>query len=139
MTTYAAAYVAAGLVLGGMDAVWLTLTSAILYRPVLGALLAPTFRPFPAILFYGIYLLGVVIFAVAPAIRAGSWRQAPVLGALFGLFCYATYDLTNQATLVVWSSWITVVDISWGAILTACAALAGYISGQAVSARLRVG
>jgi uncharacterized membrane protein len=130
MLRYLVAWLGAGLVLAGLDAIWLTATNATLYRPVLGSVLILGFRPVPAVLFYLIYLVGVVIFGVTPAIRSGHWRDATTMGALFGFFAYATYDLTNQATLVVWATKITMLDISWGTILTASGATAGYFASR---------
>jgi uncharacterized membrane protein len=131
---YLAAYVGAGLAFAGLDAVWLSLTSASLYRPVLHAVLIDGFRPAPAVLFYLVYLVGVIIFAVAPAMRAGRWRVATAMGGLFGFFAYATYDLTNQATLTVWATKITVLDLAWGAFVTAAGATAGYLASILVKA-----
>jgi len=135
MMRYLAAWLGAGLLLGALDAVWLTTTNAALYRPVLGAVLAPVPRPVAAVLFYLVYLVGVVIFAVGPAIRSGRWRDATIMGALFGFFCYATYDLTNQATLIVWATKITLLDLCWGTFLTASGATAGYFASTLVAAR----
>lgn len=129
-----AAYAGAGLAFAGLDAVWLSLTSASLYRPVLHGVLIDGFRPVPAVLFYLVYLAGVVIFAVAPAMRAGRWRVATAMGALFGFFAYATYDLTNQATLIVWATKITLMDLAWGAFVTAAGATAGYLASTVVKA-----
>ena len=122
------AYVAAAVVFAGLDAVWLTLTNATLYRPTLGPLLTDRPRLVPAVLFYAIYLAGVVFFAVTPALRAGRWTTAMGLGAALGVFAYATYDLTNQATLKVWATHITVLDLPWGAFVTAAGATAGYFA-----------
>ncbi|MGI8841011.1 MAG: DUF2177 family protein [Caulobacteraceae bacterium] len=130
---YAAAYVGAALAFAGLDAVWLTLTGERLYRPALHAILIAGFRPVPAVLFYLIYLAGVVIFAVAPAMREERWRMAALRGALFGFFAYATYDLTNQATLIVWSTQITLLDLAWGTFLTAVGATAGYFAARLVT------
>ncbi len=135
MLRYAVAWLGAGLVLAGLDFVWLTTTNASLYRPVLGALLAPTPHMGAAVLFYFVYLVGVVVFAVAPAIRSGRWRDATVMGALFGFFCYATYDLTNQATLITWATKITILDLCWGTFLTASGATAGYFASRLAGAR----
>jgi uncharacterized membrane protein len=129
---YAAAYVAAAIAFAGLDAVWLTATNATLYRPVLHAVMIEGFRPAPAVLFYLIYLLGVMVFAVAPGLAAGHWRVATRRGALFGFFAYATYDLTNQATLTVWATQITVLDLMWGTFVTAMGATAGYWAGKRV-------
>ena len=85
MFRYLVAWLGAGLLLAGLDFFWLTTTNATLYRPVLGQVLAAAPRMGPAVLFYVIYLVGVVIFAVAPAIRSGRWRDATATGAMFGL------------------------------------------------------
>jgi uncharacterized membrane protein len=135
MLRYGVAWLGAGLLLAGMDYFWLTTTNATLYRPALGQLLAPAPRMGPAVLFYLVYLVGVVVFAVAPAMRSGRWRDAPVMGALFGFFCYATYDLTNQATLAVWDTKITLLDLCWGSFLTASGATAGYFASTLVGRR----
>jgi len=130
MFRYLVAWLGAGLLLAGLDFFWLTTTNATLYRPVLGQVLAAAPRMGPAVLFYVIYLVGVVIFAVAPAIRSGRWRDATATGAMFGFFCYATYDLTNQATLLVWDTKITLLDLCWGTFLTASGATAGYFASK---------
>jgi uncharacterized membrane protein len=135
MLRYAVAWLGAGLLLAGLDAIWLTTTNATLYRPVLGAILIPGVRPVAAVLFYVLYLVGVVIFAVAPAIRSGRWLDATRMGALFGFFCYATYDLTNQATLLVWATKITILDLCWGTFLTASGATAGYFASKLAAPR----
>jgi uncharacterized membrane protein len=132
MVRYIAAWVGAGLLLAGLDFFWLTSTNATLYRPVLGPVLAATPRMGSAVLFYLVYLVGVVVFAVAPAMRSGRWRDAVVMGGMFGFFCYATYDLTNQATLSVWDARITVLDLAWGTFLTASGATAGYFASKFV-------
>lgn len=124
------AYAAAALTMLGMDAVWLRVSANLLYRPLLGDILLPGFRPAPAILFYFLYVAGIVIIAVRPALATGGWSSAATSGALLGFFCYATYDLTNQATLKTWSTTVTVVDMSWGTLLTACAATVGYLAAE---------
>ena len=78
--------------------------------------------------FYLLYLVGVMIFAVRPALAGGDWRQATLFGALFGFFCYATYDLTNLATLKDFTLQATLMDLAWGAVITAVAATAGAIA-----------
>ncbi len=129
MIRYAAAYLTTGLVFAGMDAVFLTLAGDRLYRPILGAVMADGFRLAPAVVFYLVYLAGIQVFVVAPALKAGGgWRRSLGMGALYGAFCYATYDLTNQATLAVWSTTITLVDITWGAVVTGVAAAAGTVA-----------
>ena len=117
------AYVVAAAVFGGLDAMWLRWAGPNLYRPALGDLLAPAFRPAPAFVFYLIYLAGMVWFAVRPGL-AGGIGAAALNGALLGVLCYATYDLTNQATMRDWPLHVSLIDIAWGAFATAVAAAA---------------
>lgn len=119
-----AAYIAAGLIFGALDAAWLRWAGPNLYRPVLGELLAASFRPAPAIAFYLLYIAAVVWLAVRAG-HAGGIGAAALNGALLGAICYATYDLTNQATMKVWPLHVTLADIAWGAFATAVAASAG--------------
>jgi uncharacterized membrane protein len=130
MKTMLIAYAAAALTMLGMDAVWLRMAADRLYRPLLGEILLPGFRPAPAILFYLLYVVGIVIFAIRPALAGGGWPAAATNGALLGFFCYATYDLTNQATLKSWPVTVTIVDMGWGTILTACVATVGYLAAS---------
>ncbi len=127
------AYLGAGLTMALLDAVWLTLASGRLYRPVIGSLMAdkPDLRP--AVAFYLIYLGGIVFFAVAPGLKADSLVKTATAGAVLGLVAYATYDLTNQATLKVWATHITLIDMAWGAFLTATAAVAGHLLARRFS------
>jgi uncharacterized membrane protein len=106
--------------------VWLGLMAPRFYRPILGdSALAGVNLP-PAIAFYLLYPVGLVIFAVMPALKAEAPGTAALYGALFGFFTYATYDLTNHATLRNWSAALTLVDTAWGTLLASCAALAAY-------------
>ncbi|MFN3819344.1 DUF2177 family protein [Blastomonas sp.] len=132
MLRYAAAYAFTGLAFALIDSVWLKTMAPRLYQPILGDMLAPSFRLAPAVVFYVLYILGIQIFAVAPALADGRWQTALVNGALLGFFCYMTYDLTNQATLAVWSTKITVLDILWGTFLTGSSALAGFAVTRAI-------
>lgn len=125
---YLIAYVAAALVMGGLDFAWLSATSGPLYHRALGSIMAENPNMTAAAAFYLVYLAGVVIFAVRPALAAGDWRLAALYGALFGFFAYATYDLTNLATLKVWSLKVSLIDMAWGAALTAVAASAGALA-----------
>ena len=126
--TYAIAYLVSLLAMAGLDFVWLTNTSAILYRRDLGPLLADDPRMGVAVIFYLTYAAGIVIFAVRPALVAAEWRTAALYGAQFGFFSYATYDLTNFATLKIWSLRVTMLDIGWGMLLTAMAASAAALA-----------
>ena len=124
---YAIAYVSTTAVLLAIDAVWLTTMASRLYRRHIGDLLAETFNPAPAALFYLIYAVGIVVFAIVPALGSGRLATALIQGALLGFVAYATYDLTNHATLRDWPVIITVIDICWGTFLTAAAATAGFL------------
>jgi uncharacterized membrane protein len=122
------AYAVAALVMGVLDGLWLTKLMGPLYHRALGPVLSDNPNMAAAVAFYVIYLLGVMIFAVRPALNTGDWRQAALYGALFGFFAYATYDLTNLATLKVWSLKVALLDMAWGAVLTASAATAGALA-----------
>jgi uncharacterized membrane protein len=135
MKAYLVSYLAAALVFLGVDAIWLSLMGGALYRPLLGDLLAEKFNPAPAVAFYILYVAGIVYFPIAAAFASGRWTTALVAGALFGFFAYATYDLTNQATLRHWPTLITIVDLCWGSALTAVAATLAYLVTVAVVGR----
>lgn len=126
MKSYAVTYVATLLVLVLVDAIWLTLVMRGLFVTHLGPLLAEPVRWVAAVVFYLIFTAGLLVLAVEPAARAGSLRNAIVLGMVLGLTAYATYDLTNRATLQVWPMVIVIVDIAWGIVVSAIAAAAGY-------------
>ena len=132
MRALVTSYLAAALVMGVLDFIWLRATVDPIYQPALSAVLAEKPNMPAAIAFYLVYLAGVVIFAIRPALADGDWKTALVKGALFGFFAYATYDLTNLATLKVWSLKISLMDIAWGTVLTAAAASAGAAAGMAV-------
>lgn len=123
----ATAFVATGLGFAAIDSIWLITMSTRLYKPEIGELMATNFRMGPAIAFYLLYITGILIFAVQPALAAGKWQTALVQGALFGFFCYMTYDMTNYATLKVWSLKVTILDLMWGTFLTGSAAMVGMV------------
>jgi uncharacterized membrane protein len=127
------AYVASLVVFLALDAVWLTVMNERLYRPVLGDMLAPRLNVPAAVAFYLIYLVGLTVLATAPALKEGSAARALVNGAVFGLVAYATYDLTNQATLRAWSIRLTLADMGWGAVASAVAAFAGFYAARLIS------
>lgn len=102
-----------------IDAVWLSVMSKRFYTPNIGHLLAEAPKFGPAIVFYVLYLIGVLYFVILPALENGtSLFRVFLSGALFGLVAYGTYDLTNQATLKDWPVVVTAVDLVWGACLT---------------------
>ncbi len=124
--SYVVAYAGALVLFVAMDFAWLSTIGAALYRSTLGDLLATSVRLPPAIVFYLAYPVGIVVFAVMPALRAETPLNALLLGALFGALAYGTYDLTNHATLRVWSLQITVIDIVYGALASGVTALLVY-------------
>ncbi|WP_421593082.1 DUF2177 family protein [Shinella sp. M27] len=130
MKTIITAYLAAGIAFLIVDAIWLTTMAEMLYRPLLGDKLEPQFRLVPAICFYLIYIGGIVFFAILPALQGGGLVKAALNGAVLGLVAYATYDLTNQATLKDWPLAITLADIPWGAFVTAVGASAGFLAAS---------
>jgi uncharacterized membrane protein len=133
---YITAYIATGIAFAAIDSVWLRNAYARLYQPEIGEMLMKGgFRMGPAIAFYLLYILGIMIFAVGPAFKSGQWQTALIHGALFGFFCYMTYDLTNHATLKIWSLKVTILDMIWGTVLTGSAALAGWWIATLVSPR----
>jgi uncharacterized membrane protein len=100
-----------------IDLLWLGVIAKDFYQRKLGYLMRPQVNWTAAILFYLIFIAGIVLFAVKPALEQGSPMRALVLGALFGFFAYATYDLTNLATVKDWPLAVTIVDLVWGTVL----------------------
>ena len=123
---YAVTYLAILLPFVMLDAVWLSLMGPRLYRPTLGDILLTNVNLPAAIAFYLIYPIGILVFATLPALKAGSVGPALMYGALFGLLAYATYDLTNQATLRNWTLQLTLADMAWGAVASGLAGAASF-------------
>ena len=123
---------AAGAIMGVLDFVWLGFVAKKLYYGEMGKILLEKPNMPPALLFYAIYVIGVVVFVVSPALEKGSLLHALGFGALFGLVAYATYDLTNLATLKGFSPKIVVIDLLWGMALTAAVAGGTYAIVKAV-------
>jgi uncharacterized membrane protein len=128
-------YLAALAVFVAGDLGWVTLMGPRVYRPVIGPLMAdkPDLRP--AIAFYLLYGIGILVFAIAPALKSGRPLMALGWGALAGLFAYGAYDLSNQATLRFWSTRLSLIDMGWGALITGLAALAGCLAARALGQR----
>jgi uncharacterized membrane protein len=126
MIRLAAGYATTALTMLALDGVWLTLATPRLYQPRIGELLAAKPSLPPAVIFYLMYVAAIVVLAILPALREGGWRRLLTHAVVFGLVAYATYDLTNQATLKTWSTTITLVDMAWGTLVTTAAASAGY-------------
>ena len=116
----------------GIDLVWLGLVANAFYPRHLGHLLAAQVQWIPAVLFYLLFIAGIVFLAVKPAVEAGRARRALVSGAFLGLVSYATYDLTNQATMRDWPAIVTVVDLTWGTVLTGTVAVVSYLVSRRV-------
>jgi uncharacterized membrane protein len=108
-----------------IDMVWLGVVAKGFYRKHLGAMLSPKVNWAAAILFYLVFIVGLLVFVIGPALTAGTPLRAFLFGALFGLISYATYDLSNLATLKDWPMIVTVVDLVWGSVL------GGAVSGLA--------
>ncbi|MFW5731243.1 MAG: DUF2177 family protein [Desulfonatronovibrionaceae bacterium] len=110
-----------------VDLVWLGLVAGRLYQKNIGHLLSPSVNWPAAIVFYLIYIAGILYFAVRPGLEIQSLARACFLGGLFGFFTYATYDLTNLATLRDWPVFISVIDIVWGTVLCCLTAAGSYL------------
>ena len=137
--TYIVAYFATAVIFLAIDAVWLGTVATGLYKSAIGHLMADKVNFTAAGVFYSIYCIGIVIFAVVPALKSGNWTDAALYGALFGFFCYATYDMTNLATLRDWPLSISLIDTAWGTVLTGTSAVAGYAITRALGFTLASG
>ena len=131
MTRTLASYGAALLVIGLLDFLWLRVIATSWYESGMGHLLAAKPNLGAAAAFYLLYPIGVVLFAAHPA--NGDWSRALVLGALFGLFCYGTYDLTSLAVLRDYPAWLAALDIAWGAVVSASGAVAAALAWRAMA------
>jgi uncharacterized membrane protein len=125
---YVIAYTSTAVVFFALDYLWLTRIAIGFYREQIGSLMLASPNFAAAGVFYLFYVVGVVYFAVMPAVSAGSLVTALINGVLLGLLAYGTYDMTNLATLKGWSLQMSLVDMAWGAFLTATAAAAGYLA-----------
>ena len=128
MLLYALIGVATLVIFLALDAIWISMVALPNFRTAFGDDLL--FRAVPGIVFYLLYLVGILFFVVRPALETGRWSTALAYGALFGFVAYGTYDLTNYATLKPWSLGLTVSDMLWGAFVTAVASALGLIVGR---------
>lgn len=117
---------AVGGIMGLLDFVWLGFIAKKLYYAEMGKLLLDKPNMPAALAFYAVYVIGVIVFVLNPALERGSWQYAAGMGALFGLVAYATYDLTNLATMKDFPLKIVIIDLIWGAVLTAVVATGAY-------------
>lgn len=110
-----------------IDMIWLGLVAKDFYRGQIGSLMKSDINWTAAISFYLLFIVGLVVFVITPAVEKGSWTYTLVFGAFFGLITYATYDLTNLATLKDWPILVTLVDLAWGAVLAASVSVVTYL------------
>ena len=115
-----------------IDMVWLGLVAKNFYRSQIGSLMKSDINWTAAIIFYVLFIVGLVLFVITPAIEKGSWTYALLFGAFFGLISYATYDLTNLATLKDWPLLVTIVDLAWGAVLAASVSTVTYFIARKI-------
>jgi uncharacterized membrane protein len=135
MFNYIVAYAVTAIVFISMDFAWLSFAMDKLYRPRLGSLLLSKPNLSIGALFYLLYIIGIVLLSVMPAVKQHSWLSALWSGALLGFVAYGTYDVTNLATLKNWSATVSAIDMIWGGIVTGVAALAAYFVVSLLSAR----
>lgn len=126
-------YLAAGAAFVALDIGWLRLMTPGVYRPAIGHLLAEQFNSGAAVAFYVLYIAGLVAFGIKPGVDSRSLMAAALWGGAFGLAAYATYDLTNMATLKDWPLKLTLIDMAWGTAASAAASVAGCAALSALS------
>jgi len=102
-----------------IDMLWLGFIAKDFYAKQIGGLMKPDINWTAAVIFYLIFIAGLVVFVITPAVIKNSWTHAVLMGALFGFVCYATYDLTNLAVAKDWPLLVTIIDLIWGAVLAA--------------------
>jgi len=125
---FVVAYIVTAIVFLGLDAIWLSQIALGMYRRELGGLLLDKPNLPIAGLFYLLFVVGIVVLAILPALNGGTWINALLLGAVLGLVAYGTYDITNLSTLRNWSLTVTLADLAWGTALTAVSATLGYLA-----------
>ena len=127
-----AAFAGALIAFCACDFVWLAIVARDLYQAQIGNLMLEQPNWIAAAIFYPIYAAGIVFFCVGPALAHGSWTRAAISGVLLGLIAYATYDLTNLATLRGWPTAVSTIDIAWGMFVSGVAATAGFLAARIV-------
>lgn len=130
MPYYIKLYFTALIAFFAIDMVWLGFVARTFYRKHLGFLLAPNTNWVAAVVFYLLFVLGILVFVVLPGLEDNSLKTTLLRAALFGLITYATYDLTNLATVKNWPVLITVVDMAWGTVLSMAVSYVGFIAGK---------
>jgi len=130
MVYYIKLYIAILIAFFAIDMVWLGLVARTFYRKQLGFLLSPNTNWVAAIIFYLLFIGGILVFVVLPGLEDNSLKTTILRAALFGLVTYATYDLTNLATVKDWPLLVTVVDLAWGTILSIAVSCVGFLAGK---------
>lgn len=130
MVYYLKLYFATLIAFFAIDMVWLGLVARSFYRKHLGFLMNPSPNWFAAIIFYMLFIVGILVFVVVPGLENNSLKTTLMRAALFGLITYATYDLTNLATVKDWPLLVTVVDMIWGTALSVAVSFAGFMAGK---------
>ena len=127
---YVYLYIITTVIFFAIDMVWLGFIAKNFYRKHIGSLLTDNVIWTAAVVFYLLYIGGILFFAVQPALKSGSWQTALLNGAVLGMLCYATYDLTNMATLKNWSFTVVWVDIIWGIVLTGSVSTLSFLAAR---------
>jgi uncharacterized membrane protein len=130
MAYYLKLYLATLIAFFAIDMIWLGLVARTFYRKYLGFLLAPSTNWLAAIIFYLLFIVGILVFVVLPGLENNSLKTTLLRAALFGLVSYATYDLTNLATVKNWPMIVSIVDIAWGIVLSVLVSLIGFWAGK---------
>ncbi|MEI6890393.1 MAG: DUF2177 family protein [Bacteroidota bacterium] len=126
MSHYLKLYFATLAVFFAVDMVWLVLIARSFYKKHLGYIMSPTINWIPAIIFYILFVVGLLVFVVIPGVKENSLQSTFLRAVLFGLITYATYDLTNLATINQWPLAVTLVDLVWGMVLSSIVSVAGF-------------
>ncbi len=126
-------YAVTTIIFFAIDILWIGFVAKDFYRQKLGFIFTGDINWPAAIIFYLIYIGGILYFAVNPALEKQNWQLALLNGAIFGLMCYATYDLTNMATIRQWPLIVVIVDVVWGVVLTGSVSLLSYFAGTKIA------
>ena len=130
MAYYFKLYLATFIAFFAIDMVWLGFVARTFYRKHLGFLMATSPNWLAALVFYLLFIAGILVFVVVPGLETDSLKTTLLRAALFGLVAYATYDLTNLATLKNWPVLITVVDLAWGMVLSVAVSYVSFLAGK---------
>jgi uncharacterized membrane protein len=130
MTRYLKLYLVSLAAFFAIDMLWLGLAARPFYQQYLGFLMAPSPNWFVAIMFYLLFVAGILVFVVLPGLGADSLKTTLLRAALFGLIAYATYDLTNLATLKDWPALLSIVDMLWGTVLSVLVSYISFMGGK---------